>query len=99
MKKVLLSEADLPERWYNILRDLPEPPAPYLPPATMQPLGPADLAPIFPQGIIEQEVSQDRWIEIPEQVRDIYRSWRPSPLVRAGRLEKALDTPAHIYFK
>ena len=99
MKKVLLAEADIPERWYNILPDLPEPPTPYLHPATMQPLGPADLAPIFPQEIIAQEVSQDRWIEIPEQIRDVYRIWRPSPLYRADRLEKVLDTPARIYFK
>jgi len=99
MKKVLLAEADIPESWYNILPDLPEPPSPYLHPATLQPLGPADLAPIFPQAIIAQEVSQDRWIEIPEQVREVYRMWRPSPLYRADRLEKALDTPARIYFK
>ena len=99
MKKVLLAESDIPERWYNILPDLPEPPTPYLHPATMQPLGPADLAPIFPQAIIAQEVSQDRWIDIPEPVRDVYRIWRPSPLYRADRLEKALDTPARIYFK
>jgi len=99
MKKVLLAEEDIPERWYNILPDLPEAPAPYLHPATMQPLGPADLAPIFPQAIIAQEVSQERWIEIPDQVRDIYRIWRPTPLYRAERLEKALDTSARIYFK
>jgi tryptophan synthase beta chain len=99
MKKVLLSEDDIPERWYNILPDLPEPPAPYLHPGTMQPLGPADLAPIFPQAIIAQEVSQERWIEIPDQVRDIYRIWRPTPLYRAERLERALDTSARIYFK
>ncbi|HYW23712.1 MAG TPA: TrpB-like pyridoxal phosphate-dependent enzyme [Terriglobales bacterium] len=99
MKKVLLSEDEIPERWYNILPDLPEAPAPYLHPATLQPLGPADLAPIFPQAIIAQEVSQERWIEIPDQVRDIYRIWRPSPLYRAERLEKALDTSARIYFK
>lgn len=99
MKKVLLAEADIPESWYNILPDLPEPPSPYLHPATLQALGPADLAPIFPQAIIAQEVSQDRWIEIPEQVREVYRIWRPSPLYRADRLEKALDTPARIYFK
>jgi tryptophan synthase beta chain len=98
-KKVLLAEADLPDRWYNILPDLPEPPSPYLHPVTLQPMGPADLAPIFPEAIIAQEVSQERWIEIPDQVRDIYRIWRPSPLYRADRLEKALDTPAHIYFK
>jgi len=99
MKKVLLSEEDLPQRWYNILPDLPAPPAPYLHPATLQPLGPDDLAPIFPQAIIAQEVSQERWIEIPDQVRDIYRIWRPTPLYRAERLEKALDTSARIYFK
>jgi len=98
-KKFVLSESDIPERWYNILPDLPEPPAPYLHPATLQPMGPADLAPIFPQAIIMQEVSAEPWIEIPEQVRDIYKIWRPSPLYRAERLEKALDTPAHIYFK
>jgi tryptophan synthase beta chain len=98
-KKILLDESEIPDQWYNILPDLPEPPAPYLHPQTMQPLGPDDLAPIFPQAIIAQEVSQDRWIEIPDQVRDIYRMWRPSPLYRADRLEKALDTPAHIYFK
>jgi tryptophan synthase beta chain len=99
VKKFLLAEKDIPERWYNIVPDLPEPPAPYLHPATLQPLGPADLAPIFPMAIIQQEVSQERWIEIPDQVRDIYATWRPSPLYRASRLEKALDTPAHIYFK
>ncbi|HZU14992.1 MAG TPA: TrpB-like pyridoxal phosphate-dependent enzyme [Candidatus Dormibacteraeota bacterium] len=98
-KKVLLDEADLPDRWYNILPDLPEPPAPYLHPATLPPLGPDDLAPIFPQAIIAQEVSQERWIEIPDRVREIYRIWRPSPLYRAERLERALDTPARIYFK
>ena len=98
-KKFVLSETDIPERWYNILPDLPEAPAPYLHPATLQPMGPADLAPIFPQAIIMQEVSTEPWIEIPEQVRDVYKIWRPSPLYRAERLEKALDTPAHIYFK
>jgi tryptophan synthase beta chain len=99
VKKVLLDESDLPDRWYNILPDLPAPPAPYLHPGTMQPLGPADLAPIFPQAIIAQEVSQERWIEIPDQVREIYKIWRPTPLYRADRLEKALDTSAKIYFK
>src|SRR5437763_5514083 len=98
-KKILLSESDIPDRWYNILPDLPEPPVPYLHPATLQPMGPADLAPIFPQAIIMQEVSAEPWIEIPDQVREIYQMWRPSPLYRADRLEKALDTPAHIYFK
>src|SRR3989475_10783490 len=99
VKKILLAESDIPERWYNTLPDLPAPPAPYLHPATMQPLGPADLAPIFPQAIIAQEVSQEPWIEIPDQVREIYKIWRPTPLYRAERLEKALDTSAKIYFK
>src|SRR5947209_17886048 len=98
-KKIVLDERDIPERWYNILPALPEPPVPYLHPATLQPMGPADLAPIFPQAIIMQEVSTEPWIEIPDQVREIYQMWRPSPLYRADRLEKALDTPAHIYFK
>jgi len=98
-KKIVLDESEIPERWYNILPDLPEPPAPYLHPATLQPMGPADLAPIFPQAIIAQEVSAEPWIDIPEQVREVYRIWRPSPVYRAERLEKALDTPAHIYFK
>src|SRR5256714_1870369 len=82
-----------------ILAGRPAPPAPYLTPQTLQPMGPADLAPIFPQAIIAQEVSAEPWIEIPDQVRDIYRMWRPSPVYRADRLERALDTPAHIYFK
>src|SRR5881296_2395952 len=98
-KKILLDENDIPERWYNILPDMPAPPAPYLNPQTLQPMGPADLAPIFPQAIIAQEVSAEPWIEIPDEVREIYRIWRPTPLYRADRLEKVLDTPAHIYFK
>jgi len=98
-KKILLSESDIPERWYNILPDLPGPPAPYLHPGTLQPMGPADLEPIFPQAIIAQEVSAEPWIEIPEPVRDVYKMWRPSPVYRAERLEKALDTSAKIYFK
>ncbi|TMD10038.1 MAG: pyridoxal-phosphate dependent enzyme, partial [Chloroflexi bacterium] len=98
-KKILLSESDIPDRWYNVLPDLPGPPAPYLNPATLLPMGPADLAPIFPQAIIAQEVSAEPWIDIPEQVREIYKIWRPSPVYRADRFEKALDTPAHIYFK
>src|SRR5258708_38966099 len=98
-KKFVLSESEIPERWYNILPDLPEPPAPYLHPATLHPMAPADRAPIFPQAIIAQEVSAEPWIDIPEQVRDIYKIWRPSPVYRAERLEQALDTPAHIYFK
>ena len=97
--KIVLDERDLPTHWYNIVPDLPSPPAPPLHPGTGQPLGPADLAPLFPMGIIMQEVSREPRIEIPDQVRDIYRLWRPSPMHRARRLEKALDTPAHIYYK
>jgi tryptophan synthase beta chain len=89
----------IPRAWYNIVADLPSPPAPPLHPGTLQPLGPEDLAPIFPMNLIEQEVSREREIEIPGEVRDIYAQWRPSPLFRARRLEKALDTPAHIYYK
>ncbi|MFO8153208.1 TrpB-like pyridoxal phosphate-dependent enzyme [Thioalkalivibrio sp.] len=97
--KYVLDERDLPRRWYNIAADLPAPLPPILHPGTHQPVGPDDLAPIFPMGVIEQEVSQEREIEIPEPVRDIYRQWRPSPLYRARRLEKMLDTPARIYYK
>jgi tryptophan synthase beta chain len=97
--KYLLSEKDLPKSWYNIAADLPTPPPPVLHPGTGKPIGPADLAPLFPMALIQQEVSTQREIEIPEPVRDIYRQWRPSPLFRARRLEKALDTPAKIYYK
>ena len=97
--KYLLDEKDIPKSWYNIVADLPEPPPPVLHPGTMQPVGPDDLAPLFPMAIIMQEVSTEREIEIPGPVRDIYRQWRPSPLYRARRLEKALDTPAKIYYK
>jgi tryptophan synthase beta chain len=97
--KILLDETDLPEAWYNIQPDLPNPMPPYLHPATGQPVGPQDLAPIFPMGLIEQEVSQERWIAIPDEVRQIYRLWRPTPLHRARRLEAALKTPARIYYK
>src|SRR3954470_1379796 len=97
--KIVLDERDIPTHWYNVVPDLPEPPSPPLHPGTGQPLGPADLAPLFPMGIILQEVSQEPKIEIPDQVRDIYRLWRPAPLYRARRLEQALDTPAHIYYK
>ncbi|MFO1189629.1 MAG: TrpB-like pyridoxal phosphate-dependent enzyme [Alphaproteobacteria bacterium] len=97
--KYLLAEKDIPTHWYNIVADLPEPPPPPLHPGTGQPLGPADLAPLFPMALIMQEVSQEREIEIPEEVRDIYKLWRPTPLYRARRLEAALDTPAKIYYK
>lgn len=97
--KVFLSEKELPDKWYNIQADLPKPLAPPLHPVTHQPLGPEDLAPIFPMSLIMQEVSQERWIEIPDEVLDIYKIWRPTPMHRAVKLEKALDTPAKIYFK
>lgn len=97
--KFLLKEADMPKAWYNIQADLPEPLPPVLHPGTKQPIGPEDLAAIFPMAVIQQEVSTEREIEIPTPVRQIYRQWRPSPLFRARRLEKALDTPARIYYK
>ncbi len=97
--KFLLDESQMPTAWYNIIPDLPEPPPPPLHPGTHEPVGPEDLMPLFPMALIMQEVSQDRYIEIPGAVQDIYRQWRPSPLMRAHRLEKALDTPARIYYK
>lgn len=97
--KYLLDEKDIPTHWYNIMADLPEPMAPPLHPATGKPIGPDDLAPLFPMELIKQEVSTEREIEIPDEVRDIYRQWRPTPLFRARRLEKHLDTPAKIYYK
>ena len=97
--KFVLPEDRMPTTWYNILPDLPAPPPPVLHPGTGQPIGPADLAPLFPMALIMQEVSQERAIEIPEEVQAIYRQWRPTPLFRARRLERALDTPARIYYK
>src|SRR5438128_11050012 len=97
--KFLLDEKDLPTKWYNIQADLKSPLPPVLHPGTGKPIGPQDLAPLFPMALIKQEVSQERWIEIPEEVRDVLRLWRPSPLFRARRLEQALGTPAHIYYK
>jgi tryptophan synthase beta chain len=97
--KFVLDEDRIPRAWYNIAADLPVPPSPYLHPATLEPIGPGDLAPLFPMALILQEVSQDREIEIPEPVREAYTLFRPSPLYRAHRLEQALDTPAHIYYK
>ena len=97
--KYVLDENEIPRSWYNIVSDLPEPPAPVMHPGTGQPVGPDDLAPLFTMAAIMQEVSAERQIDIPEPVRDIYRQWRPSPLYRAYRLEAALDTPARIYYK
>jgi tryptophan synthase beta chain len=97
--KYLLSENQIPTHWYNVIPDLPGPMSPVIHPGTKQPVTPADLLPLFPMGLIEQEVSQERWVRIPDEVREIYRIWRPSPLFRAHRLEKALGTPARIYYK
>ena len=97
--KYVLDESRIPKSWYNIVADLPQRPPPVLHPGTMEPIGPGDLAPLFPTALIMQEVSAERHIEIPEPVREVYRQWRPSPLYRARRLEKALDTPARIYYK
>ena len=97
--KYLLPEEQIPKSWYNLMADLPSPPPPPLHPGTLQPLGPDDLAPLFPMSLIMQEMSAEREIEIPAPVREIYKQWRPSPLFRARRLEKALDTPAKIYYK
>ena len=97
--KVVLSEKDMPRQWYNVMADMSNLPKPGLNPVTKKPLTPDDLLPIFPMDLILQEVSMDRWIDIPEEVLDIYRQWRPSPLYRARRLEQALGTPARIYYK
>jgi tryptophan synthase beta chain len=97
--KYLLPEEQIPKVWYNLMADLPSPPPPPLHPATLQPLGPDDLAPLFPMSLILQEVSAERELEIPAPVREIYKQWRPSPLFRARRLEQALGTPAKIYYK
>lgn len=97
--KYLLSEEQMPKDWYNLAADLPVPLPAVLHPGTMQPVGPDDLAPLFPMSLIAQEVSTERYIEIPEPVQEVFRQWRPSPLFRARRLEKALGTPARIYYK
>jgi tryptophan synthase beta chain len=97
--KITLDESQLPRHWYNIIPDLPAPPPPPLHPGTMQPVGPDDLAPLFPMDLILQEVSGERFLDIPEDVLDVYRLWRPTPLIRAYRLERALKTPARIYYK
>ncbi len=98
-KKYLLDDKEIPTHWYNIQADMPNPMLPPLHPGTLQPVGPQDLAPLFPMELIKQEVSKERWIEIPEEVRNVYKEWRSTPLVRATGLEKLLDTPAKIYYK
>jgi len=97
--KYALDETRIPKRWYNIVADLPSPPPPVLHPGTLQPIGPDDLAPLFPMALIMQEVSSEREIDIPEPVREVYRQWRPAPVYRARRLERVLQTPAKIYYK
>jgi tryptophan synthase beta chain len=97
--KILLGESQIPTHWYNVIADLPAPPAPVLHPGTMQPVTPADMLPLFPPGLLEQEMSAERWIKIPDEVREIYKLWRVTPLIRATRLEQFLGTPARIYFK
>jgi tryptophan synthase beta chain len=97
--KIILDESEMPTQWYNLVPDLPSPPPPVLHPGTLAPVGPDDLAPLFPMDLIGQEVTDQRYVDIPGAVLDVYRLWRPSPLYRAYRLEKALDTPARIYYK
>jgi tryptophan synthase beta chain len=97
--KYLLGENQIPTHWYNVVADLPAPPSPVLHPGTKKPVTPADMLPLFPPGLLEQEMSAQRWIEIPDEIRQIYALWRPSPLYRARRLEQALGTPARIYYK
>lgn len=98
-KRFILPENEIPEHWYNVAADMPNKPLPPLHPGTQKPIGPEDLSPLFPMELIKQEVSTEKWIEIPDEVRDLYKIWRPTALVRALELEKALDTPAKIYFK
>jgi tryptophan synthase beta chain len=97
--KILLDESELPRQWYNIIPDLPSPPPPPLHPGTRAPLGPDDLAGLFPRALIEQEATAERYVDIPEEVLEVYRLWRPTPLFRARRLERALNTPAKIFYK
>jgi len=97
--KIILDESEIPTQWYNVIPDLPAPPPPPLHPGTLQPVGPDDLAPLFPMELIRQEVTGDSYVDIPGEVLDVYRLWRPTPLFRAWRLERALHTPARIYYK
>lgn len=98
-RKFTLEEKDIPEKWYNIVADMPNKPLPPLHPGTLEPIGPEALAPLFPMALIQQEVTTEQWVDIPDEVRNIYTMWRPTPLYRAYGLEKALDTPAKIYYK
>ena len=98
-RKILLSEKEIPEQWYNIIADMPNKPLPPLHPGTLEPIGPEALAPLFPMELIKQEVTTDKYVAIPDEVRNIYSMWRPTPMFRAYNLEKLLDTPAKIYYK
>ncbi|MEM8899592.1 MAG: TrpB-like pyridoxal phosphate-dependent enzyme [Bacteroidota bacterium] len=98
-RKITLSEKEIPDKWYNIIADMPNKPLPPLNPGTREPIGPEALAPLFPMELIKQEVTAEKWVDIPDEVRHIYAMWRPTPLYRAYGLEKALDTPAKIYYK
>ncbi|MEM6767788.1 MAG: TrpB-like pyridoxal phosphate-dependent enzyme [Bacteroidota bacterium] len=98
-RKITLSEKEIPDKWYNIVADMPNKPLPPLHPGTREPIGPDALAPLFPMALIQQEVTAEKWVDIPDEVRHIYAMWRPTPLYRAYGLEKALDTPAKIYYK
>ncbi|MFD0673289.1 TrpB-like pyridoxal phosphate-dependent enzyme [Cohnella sp. GCM10027633] len=98
-KKILLSESEIPTHWYNVMADMPNPLQPPIHPGTGQPTGPEDFQAIFPMELIRQEMTQERWVEIPDEVRELYKIWRPTPMYRATQLEKLLDTPAHIYYK
>src|SRR5438067_286682 len=97
--RFLLGEKQIPTHWYNVIPDMPGPLAPVIHPGTLKPVTPADMLPLFPGALLEQEMSPERWIRIPDEVRDVYRLWRPTPLHCAHRLEAALKTPAHIYYK
>src|SRR6266852_3215302 len=97
--RYLLGEKQIPTHWYNIIPDMPGPLAPVIHPRTLRPVTPQDMLPLFPPALLEQEMSSERWIRIPDEVREVYRLWRPTPLHRARRLEEALRTPAHIYYK
>lgn len=99
LNKAVLDEREMPAQWYNIQADMPYAPPPVIHPLTKEPVGPQDLAPLFAMELIKQEVSQEKWIDIPEELQDVLKIWRPTPLIRARRLEKALDTPARIYYK
>jgi tryptophan synthase beta chain len=98
-KKIVLTEDEIPRNWYNIVADMPNKPLPPLHPGTKEPIGPEMLAPLFPMELIKQEVTSEKYVEIPDEVREIYKIWRPTPMFRATGLEKALDTPAKIYYK